>query len=68
MARPGYRDEETIEHPFTDDECRLYWWADTWRDLYHHFEDALYREQGVRHGLLEGASHREPLLVFEAGP
>lgn len=66
MLHPLYRDEPTEEKPFTPEEELRYWWADNWRLLFHEYESALYRQRDVRHGLLEGLSQREPLVVYEA--
>lgn len=65
MAHPAYRDEPSDEKPFTDAELLRYWWADSWRNLYHEYESELYRQPEIRHGLLEGASYREPLPIYE---
>lgn len=45
MARPGYRDDPDEArdegNPFTEDDWRLYWWADTWRLEVHQLENQL---------------------------
>lgn len=66
MAHPQYLDEPKEGETFTDAQFQRYWWADTWRDLYHHYEHQLYKQRDIRHGLLEGLSQREPLVIYEA--
>ena len=45
MAREGYRDDPDEARaegaPFTEDDWRLYWWADMWRLEVHHLENQL---------------------------
>jgi hypothetical protein len=46
MSRPGYRDDPDEaaslgDPPFSDDDWRLYWWADTWRLEVHQLENQI---------------------------
>lgn len=45
MLRPGYRDdpEEALQkgQPFTQEDWKLYKWADSWRLLVHKYENGL---------------------------
>lgn len=66
MKHPGYRDEPTEERPFTEAEVLRYKWADAWRNAYHLYEEALYRQPDVRAGMIEGLTLREPLTIYES--
>ena len=66
MAHKRYRDEPSEDRPFTEEEKIRYWWADTWRLLYHEYEQALYKNPDVRAGMVEGLTTREPLLIYES--
>lgn len=65
MAHPGYRDEPTDEHAFTDEEQRRMYWVQSWRFAFHDFEQALYDQEDVRRGMIEGLSTREVATVYE---
>lgn len=61
MAKPGYRDdpEEPKEQgPFTEEETRLMTWVQAWRIRFHEYEEALYLEEEVRRGMIEGLTTR----------
>jgi hypothetical protein len=60
-----YRDEETELTPFTDEERRRYWWADTWRNLFHSYESALYKQRDIRLGMIEGLTGKQTVVEFE---
>lgn len=66
MVNPNYRDEPSEDRPFTEENKLRYWWADSWRKLFHQYESALYQEPEVRRGMVEGLVTREPLTVYEA--
>jgi hypothetical protein len=61
MMHPKYRDEETELTPFTPEEKTRYWWADTWRNLFHEYEGMLYKQRDVRLGMIEGLNTRTPV-------
>ncbi len=66
MAHKRYRDEPSEDRPFTKQESLRYWWADTWRLVFHEYENALYSEPDVRRGMVEGLNVREPLTYYES--
>lgn len=65
MLHPKYLDEPKDDKSFTPAEALRYWWADTWRNLFHEYENALYARREVRHGLIEGVTEREPPTIYE---
>jgi hypothetical protein len=60
-----YRDEETELTPFSDEERRRYWWADTWRNLFHVYEGMLYDQRDVRLGMIEGLTTKSLPTDYE---
>ena len=67
MARKGYPlpDEPTPEKPFTKREFELYCFADAWRDLYHKYEELLYKQHDVRQGMITGLTTRDQPTFYE---
>lgn len=65
MAHPRYRDEPSDDKPFTASDSLRYFWADTWRKVFHEYENALYRRPEVRRGMVEGLTNRVPLTDFQ---
>ena len=66
MRHPKYRDEPTEEEPFSEEDWLFFNLASRWRDRFHEYEEALYRQRDTVHGLLEGLSVREPATVYES--